>query len=216
MKKFYTISFCLLAVVAVAQSSSKIKSHRFSFALESGLMTSFIEMPEEVFTCCPLCDCVIPISVPNAINLIPTRITSLYLGASANFNLSRKHQIGLGLIKSEMGEMEPHGESLARKSIGFLGFTARHKYIILSGYRLNLAVSNAISLEKPITETYVELRNGISHTLGLTCGIQITRLMEASISMVGKTSIRGFYGNAFYSDKHRFGGGLFVGLSYSI
>ncbi|MBK8568006.1 MAG: hypothetical protein IPN76_33005 [Saprospiraceae bacterium] len=214
MKHVYTFSFCLLAAVALAQSTATPKAHRFSFSLESGLVTSYMEMPESDFICC-FGDCYTYGTDPT-LRLRPMRLTSVQLGASANFELGRKHRIGLGVTRLEMGEMEPYGENLARRSMRVMGLTARHQFKVLSGSLLNFYVSNAVSLEKPKAESYLNVRNGVSHTLGLTAGIQITRLMEASLSIIGRTTIRGYHENAFYGDKHRFGGGLVFGLTHRI
>ncbi len=215
MKKFYTISFCLLAVAAFAQKSVRVKQHRFSFTVESGMMTSFMEVPDGCYACC-FGDCFVPFNDREAL-LQPKKLTSLYLGATANFDINPKHRIGLGVTKGEMGEMEPQGEVLAKQSIAFMGYTVRHQYRVLSGNRMNLYISNAFTMEKPKGgDAFFEQKKGYSHAIGLGCGLKLTKLTEVALNMVGRTSFRGLVDHSYYADAHRFSGGLTLGLTQKL
>jgi hypothetical protein len=215
MKHVYTISFCLLAIASMAQETINVKQHRFSITANAGLMTSFVEVPEECFYCC-FGDCFVPFPGQET-SLQPKRLTSLQLGATANFDLNKRHRIGLGVSKGEYGEMEPSGVSLVRRSMEFMGFMARHQYRILSGNRMNLYISNAFAVEKPMgDDSYFARRNGYSHSLGFDCGVKVARLTEVVVSMVGRTSYRGLTNYSFYDNTHRFGGGLMVGLTQKL
>ncbi len=216
MKNLLTYFLLLFCLSVFAQDKAK----RFSVGMEVGLTNSYLNIPEEFFYGCYCCfgDCLItPIPTGEDYYNLPHPTYAKQAAIMFNYQLNKRHQIGLGFSMSQYGESHLSLGAYKREVVDFMGVAARYRYKLLDGKRMDFSIANAINLEFPkATEIPINTHKGLSHTAGVTLSYSIWTTFELELGIVGKTALTKYADNAWSGKNNRFGYGAMLGLVFKV
>jgi hypothetical protein len=220
MKKLLTPFLFLICLPLFAQENALPKSHRFSIGIEAGTVNTFLNIPEEYFYGCFCCfgDCVLPPSpTDDTYDLLPHPTNSRQAAIMVNYQLNKRHEIGLGFLMSQYGESHLTLGEYKRQVVDFRGISARHSLKLFNGNRMDFLMSNSFNLEVPKNAAfYINTHTGLSHTGGFTLSYSLWPSFDVELSAIGKTALTKYADYAWTGKNSRFGYGAMVGLIYRI
>ncbi|MCC6725703.1 MAG: hypothetical protein IT258_14435 [Saprospiraceae bacterium] len=213
MKHIITVlllfNFCQL----FAQQQDEIKFiHRFSIELEGGLINSMLNTP----WVCTFCDCIDCESYEPQKGKPARPIVAPMALAYLNFQVSERHQVGLGYSLSQYGEMDWPSD-YSKRAITYQGLNARHTWILLKGDKTSLGISNSLCFEFPKpTDFFVLAQKGLSHTATLKFQREINPRLALSFNLLGRTALTEYAKKAWYGMNNRWGFGASLGFQVKI
>ncbi|MCC6723116.1 MAG: hypothetical protein IT258_01305 [Saprospiraceae bacterium] len=220
---------CFLPLLAVAQQSNPKFHSRFSVEIGAGKVNSFMYLPQPVYFTCFAGDPFIPVTIGDEFVYDEPTLTST-ASFLLNFQISKRHQIGIGSVYSEQGyhrtvtskEMAPISETFVRD---YQGYRLRHRYDFVQGKHFKLGVANSIQRERlkdyDSSEYYGDKsmgyrRGGLSHIGEIVLGYTIGRHLEIDLNLMGKTALTDYNYVAFNKAFNRFGTGVMMSASFKL
>src|SRR5690349_17991556 len=128
MKKLFTSFFFLAGLSLFAQDSSTSQHSRFSIGVEAGAVSTFLNIPDFYHYYFDCIGCFPQEGVD--FNQLPNATPAFQATLTMNYQLKPRHQLGLGFVMSQYGELHYTFE-YRREVIDFRGITARHRFKLL-------------------------------------------------------------------------------------
>lgn len=212
MKKTTQIGLllCLLPFFSVAQQPIN-KESRFSVNFQTGLVTTYMNLDKHYNWYHEICCFGYTDDDPDS-ELTFANHTNI----SLNYRIKRRHQIGLGLELSQMGENHQAGER-KRDVLTYVGAIGSYEITLLHTPKASIGLYNAVMVEMPMYNDYGKhFLKGISHIGGLVWRFEVNDKWEFSVNGVLKSALTEYNPISWYYDNHRLGYGILLGLNYKI
>lgn len=206
----YALLLCLLPFFAHAQDRVEKKLSRFSIGIESGIVTTYMNVRDYDWyheLCCHGYE-------DDDLDSAPT--SAIHSNLTLNYRFKQKHKVGLGFQFSQFGENHDAGAP-SREVLNYIGFIGSYEFSILMGRKAAIGLYNAFCFDIPAFKDKRDYySSGISHIVGLVWRFKVGNALELSINGIVKNALSEYNAIAWFNDNRRVGKGLLIGISYRI